>query len=331
MCVEYLQRGKQMSNFQKNLKTLTHQFTQKYVAEKTGFSQSSINNYLTKQSEPSIQFLIALKNAFGICTDDFLFSDIDVTVDRSYERFVGNYIVCYYNNSAYKGEIHNSLNNTLNYGVVSITKEHELDNNVLAFATFFKDKKDAVKLLKMVNEAKSSHEMIEYHKEHNNLYRGSFSANNQSIFIQLANSANGDQCFIIFNNPQSNTQYIGGVGTVNSVARGREHNPCVEFIIMSRKLINKTDAEVHECLKFDDYKVNLDFAIKDIVELFKRLYLNQNEISLGFSEVQKMAVIQNKLEYHFNDILSSNLFRFAKISNMEDDMVYKLLKEGIDV
>ena len=71
-------RGNFMSNFQKNLKTLSQLYTQKYIAEKTGFSQSSINNYLTKQSEPSIQFLIALKNAFGICTDDFLFSDISI-------------------------------------------------------------------------------------------------------------------------------------------------------------------------------------------------------------------------------------------------------------
>ena len=49
-----------MSNFQKNLKVLTSKYTQKYIAERTGFSQSSINNYLTKSREPSIQFLIAL-------------------------------------------------------------------------------------------------------------------------------------------------------------------------------------------------------------------------------------------------------------------------------
>ena len=66
-----------MSNFQKNLKVLANKYTQKYIAEKTGFSQSSINNYLAKSCEPSIQFLIALKNEFGICIDDFLFSEIE--------------------------------------------------------------------------------------------------------------------------------------------------------------------------------------------------------------------------------------------------------------
>ena len=61
------------SMYQDNLKKLTKQYTQQYIADKTGFSQSSINNYLTKNSEPSIQFLIALKDAFGISVDDFLF------------------------------------------------------------------------------------------------------------------------------------------------------------------------------------------------------------------------------------------------------------------
>ena len=65
------------SMFQENLKKLTKQYTQKGIADRTGFSQSSINNYLSKVSEPSIQFLIALKDAFGISVDDFLFSDFN--------------------------------------------------------------------------------------------------------------------------------------------------------------------------------------------------------------------------------------------------------------
>ena len=90
-----------MSNFQKNLKILSNKYTQKYIADCTGFSQSSINNYLTKNSEPSIQFLIALKNAFGICLDDFLFSDIDIITEVSYDRFIGNYIVYRSENDKY--------------------------------------------------------------------------------------------------------------------------------------------------------------------------------------------------------------------------------------
>ncbi|MBP3431354.1 MAG: helix-turn-helix transcriptional regulator [Clostridia bacterium] len=320
-----------MSNFQKNLKVLANKYTQKYIAERTGFSQSSINNYITKSSEPSIQFLIALKNAFGICLDDFLFSDIDVENEISYDRFIGNYIVYYYNNNSYKGEVHVNLSNTLNYGVISIVKERDLDKNVVVYGTFLRSRVDAVKLLKELNAAEHRREILEIHEKSNNFYKGAILSTDQSIFIDLYNSVNEDKTFMIFNNPPSVSEYLGGVGTINTVARGREHNPCVQFMIISKKILDKPDGEIYECLKFDDFRVNFDYAIKDIIELFKRLFVDKNEISTSLTENQKMAIVQNKLEYHFNEILEANVFRFAKVSNKEDDMIYKLIREGVDV
>ena len=320
-----------MNFFQKNLKKLTDKYTQKYIAEKTGYSQSSINNYLTKNSEPSIQFLVALKNNFGICLDDFLFTDVVEEKSVSYDRFIGNYIVYYYNNSSYKGEVHTNLSNTLNYGVISIFKEKEFDKKVNLYGTFLKEKSEAMKMLKRVNEVSTSDELMEIHKQYNNLYVGDVAITEQSIFLSLGNKVNGDHSFLIFNNPPSALKYIGGVGTVNTISRGREHNPCVQFIIMSKKLIDKPDGEIYECLKFDDFSVNLNYAVKDLIDLFKRLFVEGNEISKNLTEGQKVAIVQNKLEYHFNDILDANMFRFAKISNKEDDAVFKLLKEGVDV
>ena len=320
-----------MNNFQKNLRVLASKYTQKHIAECTGFSQSSINNYLTKSSEPSIQFLIALKNAFGICLDDFLFSDIQISETKSYERFVGNYIVYYYNNNSYKGEVHTNLSNTLNYGVVSVLREKDSTGGYSVYATFISQRSEAIKLLKSVNAAGTTKEILAHHEEYNNLYKGMIEFSDQSLFIELKNKYNNDQTYMIFNNPHSKTEYVGGVGTVNSVSRGREHNPCVEFIIMSKNVLDKPDGEIYECLKFSDYFVNLDFAIKDLVDLFKRLYVEKNDISASLNDTQKTAIIKNKLEYHFNDILDANVFRFAKISNKDDDMVYKLIKEGVNV
>lgn len=51
---------------------------------------------------------------------------------------------------------------------------------------------------------------------------------------------------------------------------------------------------------------------------------------MNLSETQKQAIVKNKLEYYFNEILEANLFRFAKVSNREDDSIYKLIREGID-
>ncbi len=320
-----------MSNFQKNLKVLAEKYSQKYIAEKTGFSQSSINNYLTKSSEPSIQFLIALKNAFGICLDDFLFAEIETSEEVFYDRYIGNYIVYYYNNNSYKGEVHTNLSNTLNYGVISVVKQKTLDKNVVVYGSFMKNKADAIKMLKMVNAESSVEGVINLHRYSNNYFKGDLKTTDQSIFVDLYNRFNGDQCYMIFNNPPSKSVYIGGVGTLNTVSRGREHNPCIQFIIMSKTLIDKPDGEIYECLRFDDFNVNIDAATKDLVDLFKRLFAEKNEIAINLTENQKVAILQNKLEYHFNEIMEANFFRFAKISNREDDLVFKLIKEGVDV
>lgn len=319
------------SMFQENLKKLSKQFSQKQIAEKTGFSQSSINNYLTKNSEPSIQFLIALKNAFGISVDDFLFSGLNIEETKSFEKYVGNYLIYYYNNDSYKGEVHANIKNTLNYGVLSIFKEKELDKNVKVFATFTKSRVEAVKLLKKINKMQDGAETSKSFKDFGNVYEGNIDVNEHNIFIDLENKDNNDKTFIILNNPPTNSSYIGGVGTVNSISRGREHNPCAQFIILSKRILDIPDGELYNLLKFDDYMIDLDDDIKEIIELFKRLYLSQNELSAELSETQKMAIVKNRIDLTLGNILEANAFRFAKISNREDDSVYRYIKEGIDV
>ncbi len=316
------------SKFQENLKTLSKQYTQRHIAEKTGFSQSSINNYISGTSEPSIQFLIALKDGFGIDIDDFLFSDFKKHDNKSFDRFIGNYIVYYYNNTSYKGEVHTNIRSTLKYGVISILKEKEFDSGVEVYGAFVKDRVEATKLLRQVNNIQVANQIIDLLSQSKYFYKGSLYTSTHSIAIELKDKENGDFSYILLNNPPTKEEYIGGIGTVNSISRGREHNPCVQYIILSKKVIEVPDGELYNYLKLDDYTVHLDDAIDDIVSLFKRLYVDKNEISHFLSENQKIAIIQNKLEYHFFDILEANSFRFAKVSNKEDDAVFKLIREA---
>lgn len=317
--------------FKDNLKELTKQFSQKTVAEKTGFSQSSINNYLTKNSEPSIQFLIALKDAFGINVDDFLFSGLKIEEDKNYDKYVGNFLIYYYNNDSYKGEVHSNIKNTLNYGVLSIYKESELKNSVKVISTFTKSRVDAVKLLRELNRLENKTKTNQMFLDFGNVYYGSIDTNDQNIFITLDNTENKDKSFIILNNPPSRAQYIGGVGTVNSISRGREHNPCAQFIIVSKRLLDIPDGELYDLLKFDDFVIDTEGNTKDIIALFKRLYVEQSELSAGLTDTQKTAIIKNRIDLVLSDCIEANSFRFAKISNREDDVVYRLIKEGIDV
>ena len=315
--------------FQKNLKLLTEKYSQKEIAVNTGFSKSSISNYLKKDSEPSIQFLMSLKESYGINVDDFLFKELDVDENKTYDKFIGNYLMYYYNNDSYKGEVHSNLKNTLNFGVVSIFKEKFLDKNVKVLATFCKDKEESIKLLKNLNVAKSEN-IEKLFLEFGNVYNGHFDYNEQNIFIALDNAQYRDKTFVILNNPPTNSNYIGGVGTVNSISRGREHNPCAQFILLSKRVLDITDGEIYNLLRFDSYTIDLNDSINDVIELFKKLYISEYGIS-NLDEEQKKSIIKNKIELLLSDIFDANAFRFAKISNRDDDSVYRIIKEGIDV
>jgi len=152
-----------------------------------------------------------------------------------------------------------------------------------------------------------------------------------NIFISLENKNKDDEAFLILNNPQLKNEYLGGLGTINSVSRGREHNPCVQYVILSRKLIDKPDGELYNILSLDCVDIDFDTQVNDLVPLFKRLYMENNELSNVLNDEQKASIIENKLKYLFNEIIDANMFRIGKISNHDDDTVYRLLKEGIDV
>lgn len=319
-----------MTNFFKdNLKRLADKYTQKYIADKTGFSQSSINNYISKNSEPSIQFLVSLKDAFGIDLDDFLFSRYENNEVEDRSRYIGNYLVYYYNNSAYKGEIHTNIKNTLNYGVLSIIKKSDIDKNVIVYGSFYKDRVDAVKTLKQADNDFDYDSVYKLHSNEKNFYEGNIHANLNNLFISLSSKDKDDEVYFIFNNPPSSADYIGGLGTINSVCRGREHNPCVQYAIISRKLIDRPDGEIYNCLSLGYTEVDFDTPISELVNLFKRLYVDRSELTDNLTEDQKESIIENKLKYYFNEIVDANMFRFAKITNHEDDVVYRILKENI--
>lgn len=315
--------------FQKNLKLLTEKYSQKEIALSTGFSKSSISNYLKKDSEPSIQFLMALKESYGINVDEFLFKELYINEEKSYDRFIGNYLLYYYNNDSYKGEVHSNLKNTLNFGVISIYKEKVLDKNIKVLATFSKDRSEAIKFLKKLNQSKIEDIEKCFHNL-SDVYIGHFDYNEQNIFIALDSAKYKDKTFIILNNPPTSANYIGGVGSVNSISRGREHNPCSQFILLSKKVLDITDGEVYNLLKFDRYTIDLSDETDELVALFKKLYLSEYGNS-NLDEEQKISIVKNKIEFMMRDVFEANAFRFAKISNKDDDSVYRIIKEGIDV
>lgn len=321
-----------MDNFIKNLKTLASVYTQKKIAQDTSFSPSSIANYLSGASQPSAQFLLELKKAYCIDIDEFLVGEINSeaitkNVDKSYNKFIGDYIVYYYNSSAYKGKVGSYNYDILTYGIISIVNEtdNKTSKGVKAYGIFMLKRDEAEKYLKKLNDFNSDTKKIsEFYSQFENYYNGNLEQNSTQFFISLTNG--NDRCLTILNNPPSLKKYIGGLGTVNSISRGREHVPCVQYILLSKLALTIPDGELYNLLALGLSEVNVKNEVNDLITLIKNLYISQSES--GLNDYQKRRIVEDSISNIIFQVVDANIFRFAKVSNMEDDNYYRLIKDS---
>ncbi len=319
--------------FSVNLKKLAERYSQKKIAEDTRVSPASINNYINKDSEPSIYFLMQLKSAYGINVDDFLFKPLekagkssDLPVD--YERFLGNYMLYHYDTSPSKGEASTYANNTLNYGVTTLyLNGDEIKSKTL----FMSNRKEAEEILETLNTQEKLNNVLEFYDAHEKYkYEGDFSYSNSQLFLSLSNAEKNDKSLLIFNNPPSIKDYLGGIGTVNTVSRGREHMPCVQYILMTRDILSISDGEIYNLLALDLPDVNLSVETDELIKLFKTLY-GDNEVATTLAEDHKKNIIENTLSNLLSESIEANAFRFAKVSSNDDDKYYRMIKRNRDV
>lgn len=315
--------------FINNLKLLATRYSQNQIAKDTGVSPASISGYIKGSSEPSVGFLMQLKKAYGYSIDDFLLSKIklndEIKKSNSQERFLGNYIMYYYDSTAYKGAVSNYATNTLNYGIISIFYESEFSPKLKVKGNFVNSRKEAEKFLSEANKAKTR--VSSMYENFTNGYHGTIEESSNQIFIKMRNESKSDQVFMIFNNPPTIKEYIGGLGTSSSVSRGREQMPCVQYIVMSRWALEIPDGEIYNLLSLGTPTIEVSKETERMIELFKNIYLSKSDFAQMLSDFQKKKIIEDSLSNILSEQIEANIFRFAKVSNMEDDKLYRILRE----
>ncbi len=132
---------------------------------------------------------------------------------------------------------------------------------------------------------------------------------------------------MILNNPPSNKKYIGGMSTVNSISHGREHMPCIQYGIMSRYSLNITDGEIYNLLTLNTPEVSIDLDVEQLIKLFKTLYIESSDASINLTDYQKKKIVEESVKNTLEELLETNVFKFAKVSDMEDDRYYRIIKE----
>ena len=199
--------------------------TQHELAKEIGISQSMISDYKKGKPKKSVNLftLLLLKQRFSVSIDDLVSVRLDDRIYKSVHkqeqapttnnigcgdinRFVKKQFFCYFYETGKRNpdDVPQILEGTLN--TTSLLK----DGTVSASA---------------------------------NLGDGSFSKNYEGIwtyvetriYISLKNEPRREMCLIALPHVKSEKPYVGGVGSILSISRGKTPAPCYQHIILSTK------------------------------------------------------------------------------------------------
>lgn len=333
-----------------NLNTLleTQNISAKKLYEMTGYSESAISKYRAGTQFPPIDFFYQLKTLFGISFDDFLFKEItrgDIhaqmplsAVEQAEkllcDKFCGTYLVYYLNTSDYKGRDKNTPEESLLYGTLTISEDKtNIDDPTYSCIAVLglKSRTVATNLQKIINAMHRYSDIEKYISDDEELvkktYYGDFELTADHAFLTLSHDRK-DKALIILHRVNSNKkEYIGGMGTINSVSKGREPMPTAQYIALSRYPISLSAEEIHHQLLLSHPTYKADANAKELISLFKKTYMMPDPDGEIHTELEKALIIKVNLEHYVKTSLKNNMFRYAKISERDDGAWYDLLKE----
>lgn len=333
----------------KNIKTLrtVYKKSQKEFSKSAGISTPTLSSYENGATLPSLEFLLYLQDRYNISIDLFVSefisaSEIQQTssclpsiyIPPIISKYEGTYILYYYTTST-QGTQHDPIpSHALRTGLLTLYLKQ--NGNVNAIACFNLSESVSQNIYSTIIQNTTEHEMaknVEFIKQtykttsETNMYIGyvDFSPNN--IFIHL-NHNNRDYSLIILKNPNSEQKiYWGGIGTMNSVSKGNSQDPCIECVALSRYPLKISTDEIARELQFNHIDLNMYNETIELINIFKKLYIDSSTISLPFSDEQKTYLVQSLLEKYISESITSNLFRTKKISSEVDDNWYHIVKK----
>lgn len=332
-----------------NLKVIISQngTTQKELADKIGVAPATMSDYCKGHRLPSVDFLFSLKSLYDISIDDFITKDISIPSTSSelnnatfsgmqeiYSKLVGTYFIYYLDTGKYKGRDNRVPSDSLTYGILSIYKTSTAFDAVeygCVAALGMRSREEARCLKNNIDYFEDTTDIVDYFSKNyqSTFYSGGVDITQEHIFISLSHS-NTDKSLVILHRVDNNKDnYLGGIGTVNSVSKGRERMPVVQYVGLSRYPLEMSDEEVHHALLLSYPEIEVGEDSDDLIREFKALFSDENEKTQAFSEQQKSVFFRSILSRYIRKSVERNVFRYGKVSNKDDDDWYHLIKQQI--
>ena len=314
--------------------------TQKEMAKRLGVAPASMTDYCKGRRLPNMQFFVALKEQFGISIDDFVTKDLtpsaapappktqvfDQQLLETYRKYCCSQFLYYFDTSKTKGRDVQGPRDSVLYGVLYIYENPdsmEVPEFKCAAILGIKDRDEVSRLKSKLDKMKDPGKILAYINSdyESAAYYGDFTLSQLYGFVSISH-ANTDKALLIFHRIDNNKpEIIGGIGTINSESKGREHVPVVQFMGMSKYPLSMSVEEIHYNLLLDYPNFEADQKMVDeMITNFKALYADPNgAICKDFSEYEKAIMVKSTLDRFVRTALTRNMFRYGKITGTTDD------------
>lgn len=366
--LDMVQKERLKTNVSRNLHDLIIAvgLTQAKLAEKTGVSEPTVSKYLNGIGLPPIDFLldICTMQEFkekgldftidSLISDKFNPSEIMqkrrsnseiVTQQGKHRDFLGNYLCYFYDQSKFVHNQDHKASRELRYGVVSIfdvCEDFTETVTVRAKAAFFKEAgaSDAFELKRFLDSVfelngdisiRNSKIQKAFEREEVSPYDGTVSFSDHHIFVNVESNIYSDNALIILYSPQkrADSEFIGGIGSVASVTRGRTHMPTAQKIIMSKYELKCSREVISEHLSMYAAPIEQENEADVICKFCYKLYLD-SDYALNIDEQDKAAMVRRRLDKLVRDYVDKNVCCVGVVTEDEDKEVFKLIEQYKD-
>lgn len=325
---------------------------QKDFAEKMGIVPAALVKILKEEQTPTIYpFFSNFTKISGYSIEEILNTDIeevemagtdgDNTVDDTQkQKFCGVYQLHYYDTSAFKGRENKDAKDALDFGLLVVYKDRG-NNEYRCMAQFgltrmemLERYSNAIKhdkngsmenVVNYLNSFRSSH-----------MYRGIVEMSNGHIYLSI-NYGDRDHAYVILHRPDSTSnRYIGGLGTMVSVSKGRNASPCMQVLGLSRFNLDVSEEEIARRLLLGFPSIKPGDKCERLFKLIQQVFQQpQHDSSIvgisnfefNLTDSHKAYIIRGEITRLITDIVENNLFRTVKISYVDDDEWYHFVKK----
>ena len=259
--------------------------------------------------------------------------------------FLGNYLCYFFDQSKPVHNQDHKLNRELRYGVVSIFDVCESltgEISIRAIAAFFKEdasdkafelKRNLDSIFKSDINVNSRNMAIEeaFKSDNVSAYEGAVTFSDHHTFINVQSNVYGDNALIILYSPQKkvDSDYIGGIGSVASIARGRTHMPTAQKIIMSKYELGCSREVIAEHLSMSAAAIAQEHEAEAICDFCRKLYADPN-YDLNFDDADKAALVRRRLDQLVKNYIDKNICCVGSVTEDEDKAVFKLIEQYKD-